>query len=208
MENRSLKMKIAMASIGTLILAISINFIISINWGMATFDTACYTTMEFLQLEMFGDAALVTHLVFMVLLLIFMKKLNVTWKYIGIALISIIIVSRVINLFAFIIDIEYSNTIVKFIVFLISVAAVNLGIYLMGSSNLIATPYDRFVIQLSETTGRDLGKARLIVDVVVFIIALALILILKLDVPLSIATIFIVIVSGPIITTWGKLLKL
>ncbi|WOO86802.1 hypothetical protein RZE82_06680 [Mollicutes bacterium LVI A0039] len=207
MENKSLSFKIALAVIGTLCLAISINFIIGIDWGMSTFDTACYTTMQFFNVPKFGDAVLITHSFFLVLLVLFMKKLQSSWKHILIAVISILVVSRVINFFGFIIDIEYANNVVMFIVFLLSVVTVNLGIYLMATSSLVATPYDRFVIQLSAATNRDLGNARLIVDVVVFLIALAVIFIFKLDVPLSIATLFIVLISGPIITFWGKVLK-
>lgn len=207
MENKTLGFRIGLAVIGTIILAISINFIIGINWGMSTYDTACLTTQYLLGLEQYGDAVLVTHLVFLVLLLIFMKKLQSDWKQIGIAIISILIVSRVINMFGFLIDIEYASTAITFIVFMINVITVNLAIYLMAKSRLVATPYDRFVIQFASSTNRDLGRGRLIVDVITFIFAFALINIFDLPVPITIATLFIVLVSGPIITFWGKIFK-
>lgn len=207
MENKSLGFRICLAVIGTIILAVSINFIIGINWGMATFDTACLTTQYLFNIEQFGDAVLLTHVIFIVLLLLFMKKFNTTWKQMGIAVISILIVSRVINLFGFLIDIEYANKYIKFIVFLINVGTVNLAIYFMATSQLVATPYDRFVIQFASATERDLGTARLIVDVITFLAALAFILIFKLPVPITFATLFIVLVSGPIIIFWGKVFK-
>ncbi len=207
MENKSFKFKFLLATIGTLILAVSINFIIGINWGMSTYDTACLTTQYLFGFENYGDAVLLTHMIFLVLLIIFMKKLNTSLKHIGISLISIVIVSRVLNFFGFIIDIEYSNTLVMLIVFLINVFAVNLAIYLMASSTIIATPYDRFVIQLSSISGKDLGRARLIVDIITFIFAFVIILLFSLPVPISLATLFIVLFSGPIITMWGKLFK-
>ncbi len=207
MENKSFKFKILLATIGTLILAVSINFIIGINWGMSTYDTACLTTQYLFGFENYGDAVLLTHMIFLVLLIVFMKKLNTSLKHIGISLISIVIVSRVLNFFGFIIDIQYSSTLVMLIVFLINVFAVNLAIYLMASSTIIATPYDRFVIQLSTISGKDLGRARLIVDIITFIFAFIIILLFNLPVPISLATLFIVLFSGPIITMWGKLFK-
>ncbi len=207
MENKSFKFKFLLATIGTLILAVSINFIIGINWGMSTYDTACLTTQYLFGFENYGDAVLLTHMIFLVLLIIFMKKLETSIKHIGISLISIVIVSRVLNFFGFIIDIEYSNTLVMLIVFLVNVFAVNLAIYLMASSTIIATPYDRFVIQLSSISGKDLGRARLIVDIITFIFAFIIILLFSLPVPISLATLFIVLFSGPIITMWGKLFK-
>lgn len=207
MENKTISFRFTLAIIGTILLAISINIIIGINWGMSTYDTTCLTTQYLLHMTKYGNAVLVTHLVFLVLLIIFMKKLQSDWKQILIAIISILIVSRVINFFGFFIDINYPNTIIKFIVFMISVVTVNLAIYLMAKSQLVATPYDRFVIQFAASTDRDLGRARLIVDVITFIAAFALIVIFKLPVPISIATLFIVLASGPIITFWGKVFK-
>lgn len=207
MENKSIGFRIGLATVGTIILAISINFIIGINWGMATFDTACLTTQYLFNLDQYGNAVLLTHLVFVILLVIGMKQLQSSWKHVGIAVISIFVVSRVINFFGFIIDFEYANSGIMLIVFLINVVTVNLAIYLMANSQLVATPYDRFVIQFSSSTNRDLGRGRLIVDVITFLIAFIIITIADLPVPISFATLFIVLVSGPIITFWGKILK-
>lgn len=207
MNNKTLGFRIGLAIVGTLLLAISINFIIGINWGMSTYDTACLTTQYLLNMDQYGDAVLLTHAVFLVLIVIFLKKLQSDWKQVLTAIISILVVSRVINMFGFLIDVEYSSFAIKFIVFMINVFVVNLAIYLMANSQLVATPYDRFVIQLSAVSGRDLGNARLIVDVITFIIAFAIIIIADLPVPISFATLFIVVASGPIITMWGKILK-
>ncbi|WOO88611.1 hypothetical protein R2F61_06680 [Mollicutes bacterium LVI A0078] len=207
MNNKTLGFRIGLAVVGTLLLAISINFIIGINWGMSTYDTACLTTQYLLDMDQYGDAVLVTHAVFLVLIVIFLKKLQSDWKQVLIAIVSILVVSRVINMFGFLIDVEYASFAIKFIVFMTNVFVVNLAIYLMANSQLVATPYDRFVIQLSAVTGRDLGNARLIVDVITFIIAFVIIIIADLPVPISFATLFIVVASGPIITMWGKILK-
>lgn len=207
MREKSLGFRIGLAAVGTLLLAISINFIISVNWGMSTFDTACLTTQYFFNMDQYGDAVFITHSIFLVLLIVFMKKLNSNWTEIFTAVISIFIVSRVLNVFGFIIDFQYSSTFVMLIVFLVNVLVVNLAIYLMATSSLVATPYDRFVIQFSKATGRELGRARLIVDVITFIFTLIVIITNSLPVPISLATLFIVLLSGPIITMWGKIFK-
>lgn len=207
MKEKSLNFRIGLAVIGTLLLAISINFIISINWGMSTFDTACLTTQYFLNMDQYGDAVFITHFIFLILLIVFMKKLKSNWTEFFIAVISIFIVSRVLNVFGFIIDFQYSSILVMLIVFLVNVFVVNLAIYLMATSSLVATPYDRFVIQFSKASGLELGRTRLIVDVITFIFALIMIITNSLPVPITLATLFIVLLSGPIITMWGKIFK-
>lgn len=207
MDKQSLQFRISLVVVGTILLAISINFIIGIGWGMSTFDTACLTTQVFWGLGKYGDAVFLTHSIFIVLLIIFMNKLESSWKHVIVSVISIFIVSRILNMFGFLINIEYNSTLVMLLVFLINVITVNLAIYLMAKSQLVATPYDRFVMQFSSSSNRDLGHARLIVDVITFIFALFVIFGAKLDVPISIATLFIVLISGPIITIWGKILK-
>lgn len=208
MNSNSLIKNIYLATLGTFLLSISINFILSVNWGMSTFDTTCLTVQHLFSFIKYGDAVFFTHMVFLLLLIFFKTKMQTTWKQIILAVISIYIVSRVINIFTFISYIQYSNSIVMFLIFMASVFIVNLGILLMANSGLIATPYDRFVIQYSEITYRTLGSARLIVDLFTFGITLIIIITTNLNIPISIATFFIVFASGPIISFWGRVLKI
>ncbi len=208
MHNKTLLAKIILAVVGTVIMSLGINLVLGINWGMSTFDTACLTALHLLGIEAFGDAALVVHGIFIVLIIIFMKKLDVDWKLLLSSIISIFIVSRVLNFFDFAAVSNYSSLLTTLISFVVSVFLINLGIYLMAMSNLIVTPYDRFVVQLSKVTNRELGKTRLVVDLSLFAVATVLIIIFNLPIPISLATLYIVVLSGPMITACGRIFKL
>lgn len=207
-KNMHFLKQLLLAALGMILVAAGVNLIIGVGWGMATFDTAAMTVQKLLNLELYGDAAFILNMVFALILIIFKKKLLVNWSDLITAFIAVFLLTRTINLLVFITQFTYSSTFTTLIGFFISVIIVNLGIYFMSVSNLVATPYDRFVIQLSEATHKELGKARLNSDIVLFIIAFALIFFLKLDVPVSIATIYIVVASGPIITLTGKIFKI
>lgn len=200
--------QLILAAIGMFLVALGVNLIIGINWGMATFDTAAMTVQELFGIGLYGDAALALNMVFACILILFKKKLLVRWSDLATAFIAVFLLTRTINLLVFITEITYANFPMTLIAFFISVIIVNLGIYFMSVSNLVATPYDRFVIQLSESSKWELGKARLRSDIVLFAIAFFFIFFFKLDVPVSLATLYIVIASGPIITICGKIFKI
>lgn len=200
--------QLILAAIGMFLVALGVNLIIGINWGMATFDTAAMTVQELFGIGLYGDAALALNMVFACILILFKKKLLVRWSDLATAFIAVFLLTRTINLLVFITEITYANFPMTLIAFFISVIIVNLGIYFMSVSNLVATPYDRFVIQLSESSKWELGKARLRSDIVLFVIAFFFIFFFKLDVPVSLATLYIVIASGPIITICGKIFKI
>lgn len=200
--------QLILAAIGMFLVALGVNLIIGINWGMATFDTAAMTVQELFGIGLYGDAALALNMVFACILILFKKKLLVRWSDLATAFIAVFLLTRTINLLVFITEITYANFPKTLIAFFISVIIVNLGIYFMSVSNLVATPYDRFVIQLSESSKWELGKARLRSDIVLFVIAFFFIFFFKLDVPVSLATLYIVLASGPIITICGKIFKI
>ncbi len=204
----NLTTRIIYAAVGAVLLSIGLNVTIGIDWGVSMFDTSTLA-MQNLTGVNFGNAAVLLHLIFLALMIIFMKKLESKWSELGISLISIFVLTRIINIFGFIANkTNIENFVIELIVFLVSVFVFNLGIYFMSKSNLFIAPYDRFVLQLSWALDRELGTARLVSDITLFVITIILNFIFGLGVTISLGTAYIIFTSGFQINLIGRVLKL
>ncbi len=196
MNKNNLQKRILFAVIGVFLLAIGLQFTIGIEWGVSMFDTSTLVVERLTGLN-FGNAAVVLHTFYLALLIIFMKKLQSKWVELGLSLVSIFLLTRVINAFSFIAKMSnYESFIITLIVFVISVFVFNIGIYFMSKSNLFISPYDRFVLQLSWALNSELGISRLISDVSLFTLTLIINIIFSLGVTVSIGTAYIIFTSG------------
>ncbi len=205
MSQTNLKTRILFAIIGSLLLAGGLQITIAINWGVSMFDTATLTMQKLTHFN-FGNAAVLLHAIFLLILIVFMKKLNTKWNELFLSLISIFLLTRVINGFEFIANYVHLNTfILTLLTFLISVFIFNIGIFFMSKSNLFITPYDRFVLQLATVTKRDLGSSRFITDFSLFAITIVLNFSFNLHVAINIGTAYIIFTSGPQIILIEKL---
>lgn len=209
MTNQTLTKRIIFAVLGALLLAVGLTATIAVDLGVSMFDTATLMTQELFKVESFGNAALILHALYVSLLIIFKRKLEPKWIDIIIAIISVFILTRVINAFEFIANYVNPTTMsATIIIFLISVLVFNIGIYFMAKSNLFVSPYDRFVLQLSWLLKREYGTTRLISDIALFAGSILLIFIFSLDVPISFGTLYIIFTSGLQINLAGKIFKL
>lgn len=196
MKERKLSTRILFAVIGVLLLSVGLQITIGINWGVSMFDTSTLT-MQYLTGVNFGNAALLLHGIYILLLIIFMKKMQTKWLELGLSVVSIFVLTRVINAFGFIAEaVDLPNFTINLIVFVVCVFVFNIGIYFMSKSNLFIAPYDRFILQLSWALNSELGTARLISDISLFTVTILLILIFNLGVTISLGTAYIVFTSG------------
>ncbi len=208
MQERKLSTRILFAVVGAILLSAGLQVTIGIDWGVSMFDTATLA-MEHLTGVNFGNAAVLLHAIFLVILIIGMKKLESKWGELALSAISIFALTRVINLFEFIANaVNFQNFVVTLIVFIVSVFVFNIGIYFMSKSNLFIAPYDRFVLQLSWALKKELGTARLVSDILLFTITIILTLVFDLGVTISIGTAYIIFTSGLQINLIHKFLKI
>lgn len=207
MSNKTLTSRIIFAILGMVLLSIGLNIVLGIDWGMSTFDTATLVAQELFKVNNFGNAALICHAIYCILLVIFMKKLQSSFLQIGTSIISIFILTRVINVFAFLENAHFNTFAANLVLFVVFVMIINIGIYFMSMSHLITAPYDRFCLQVSESMNIELGRSRLINDVILFVISLLFVLIFKLPVTIALGTLYIVFLSGPMVTIAGKIFK-
>lgn len=208
MQERKLSTRILFAIVGAVLLSAGLQVTIGINWGVSMFDTATLA-MENLTGVNFGNAAVLLHSIFLIILIVGMKKLESKWGELALSALSIFLLTRVINVFEFIANaVNFSSFFVSLIAFVVSVFVFCIGIYFMSKSNLFIAPYDRFCLQLSWATGKELGTARLISDVTLFAITIILNLILGLGVTISLGTAYIIFTSGLQINLVHKIFKI
>lgn len=208
MMESKLSTRIGYGIIGVLLLAIGLQVTIGINWGVSMFDTATLVIQSITGLN-FGNAAIVLHSIYLLILIIGMKKFHSKWSELAMSVISIFIITRVINVFAFIAtSIHFDSFVITFIMFLLSVFIFCIGIYFMSKSNLFISVYDRFCLQLSWVSGKELGTARLICDVSLFVITIIVNYAFDLGVTISLGTFYIIFTSGLQINLIHKLFKI
>lgn len=208
MNKRKLSTRILFAIIGALLLSVGLQVTIGIDWGVSMFDTSTLA-IQYLTGVNFGNSALILHGIYLLILIIGMKKLQSKWVELAISFLSIFILTRFINAFEFIADgINIDSFPIALIVFVISVFVFNIGIYFMSKSNLFIAPYDRFILQLSWALNKELGTARLISDISLFAITLIINVIFSLGVTVSLGTAYIVFTSGLQIYVISRIFKI
>lgn len=211
MQERKLSTRILFAVVGAVLLSAGLQVTIGIDWGVSMFDTATLAMAGITGVN-FGNAAVLLHAIFLIILIVGMKKLESKWSELALSAISIFALTRVINLFQFIADGVANATIDAFIVnlvlFVVSVFVFCIGIYFMSKSNLFIAPYDRFCLQLSWATGKDLGTARLMSDVTLFVITIILSIVLDLGVTISFGTAYLIFTSGLQVNLVHKIFKI
>lgn len=208
MEERKLSTRIIYGLVGALLLAVGLQVTIGINWGVSMFDTATLVIQGMTGLN-FGNSAIVLHSIYLVILIIGMNKLQSKWNELALSVVSIFIITRIINAFSFISEsVHFNSFIITLIMFIISVFVFCVGIYFMSKSNLFVSVYDRFCLQLSWATNQELGTARLICDVSLFIVTLLVNYTLDLGVTVSIGTFYIIFTSGLQINLIHKIFKI
>lgn len=208
MQERKLSTRILYAVVGAILLSAGLQVTIGIDWGVSMFDTATLAMQNITGVN-FGNAAVLLHTIFLIILIVGMRKLQSKWSELALSALSIFVLTRVINAFSFIADAaHFSSFFVTLIVFIISVFVFCIGIYFMSKSNLFIAPYDRFCLQLSWATGKELGTARLMSDVTLFVITIVLNIIFDLGVTVSIGTAYIIFTSGLQVNLAHKIFKI
>lgn len=199
---------IVRAILGMVVIAVGVNFVISLNMGMASFDMLAMVILDMSPIEKIGDALLLIHLVFITLLICGWKFFKMEISKFIMSILSIILITRFINIMSFIHAPESIEGLSKLLLFLVSVLITNTGVYMLLKSNFVVTPYDRFVIQLSTAKGWSLGSLRWIFDISTLVITSLIIFIFKLPITISIFTVLIIISIGPTIIALDSFFKL
>lgn len=163
--------KATLAFIGMVLIGIAVGIQIPIDMGLASFDTLTIVVQEIFEINNFGNAAFLIHAFIALVMGSYFFKEKKPLYPIVVSMISIFILTRIINAFSFISEFEiiYVSPLASFIV---SIIIVSLGVYIMGKANLIIPPYDKVPVEISNTTKFEVGKVRLVLDTIILIISL------------------------------------
>lgn len=178
--------------IGVNLYAVAINFLQSLNLGMGSFDSLTLQVQQMLGINQFGNSSFLIHFFFFVILLIVAKLYNVQYKMIFLSIFSIFILTRFINFYSMF-NVSFEPTIfnsVWIIMFL------NLGLYLIASTNIIIAPFDKFVVETSNYKQIKLGTSRFSCDILLLALVFIINILLESPIPITLYTLVITFATG------------
>lgn len=195
-----MKRRLITSIIGIIIYAVSINNLVAINIGVRSQDLFIETLEKMLNVNQYAFVYFSFELVFLIILLIYYKPLNITKHEFTISFISILFLSLLIKYttkFVF-----FSSTYISFIVIML---ILNFGLYLITQGNLIITPLDKLLVHLSIKYQTSYGKMRLLLDIGLIILSELISLIAFKANVITLPLIACTLMSGPIVHLYESL---
>lgn len=177
---------------GAILYALGINQLQILNYGMGSFDSLTLQITKLTPIQQFGNASFLIHFTFFIILFLHMKKYKLDYKMIILSIISIFILTRIVNLLSYINYYPSQNIVVFIITFLI----LNLGLFLLAKSNLIIAPFDKFLVETADHYAINFGIIRFIADVSLLIIVFTVNMLTGNVVPITIFTLIITFLTG------------
>lgn len=181
-----------MVILGSILYALGINQLQILNYGMGSFDSLTLQITSLSPVKQFGNASFLIHFTFFIILLLLLKKYKLDIKMIMLSVLSIFILTRLVNLFSHITYYPKQNIIVFIITFLI----LNMGLFLLAKSNLIIAPFDKFLVETSNYFKVNFGVVRFTADVTLLILVIAINILSGGIVPLTLFTLIITFLTG------------
>lgn len=187
-----MKNKIIIVFIGAILYALGINQLQILNYGMGSFDSLTLQIASLSPVKQFGNASFLIHFTFFIILLLLIKKYKLDIKMVVLSILSIFILTRLVNLFSHITYYPKQNIIEFIITFLI----LNMGLFLLAKSNLIIAPFDKFLVETSNHFKINFGIIRFAADVIILIIVVLVNLLAGNVVPVTLFTLIITFLTG------------
>ncbi len=194
--------QIILVVIGACLYALGINQLQVLSYGLGPFDTLTLQLTKITYINQFGNASFLIHLTFFIILCLLVKRYNLNYKLVGLSIISIFILTRIINLFSNLYYYPNKNIIVFIITFLI----LNLGLYFLAKSNLIIAPFDKFLVETSNFLQINFGIVRFAGDILILLIVIIINQIYNQIVPITFFTIIITVLTGLNITMYEMII--
>lgn len=193
--------KIIVALIGIIIYAFGLDLMVMTNLGVGPFDSFCLAIASLLNTSL-GNAELLVHSIFIVILLIFANRWQVTKQSIIYSFLSIFLISRVIDIMTS--TAQIFSGVNVYLDFLIGFFLFTLGIAIYFQVDIIIAPGDKLVVELARVLKRRDGTGKFIFDMIFGVVSFILISGLNLDIALSFTTLFIIVATGPLINFYDQ----
>ena len=182
--------------VGIILLAVGLNILLLTNVGYGPFDSLTYALQSALNIDEFGNASFLLHLLFALLLLTynFFKKKHLIPVFISI--LSIFILTRVVNFFSFLTEFTLTGLSEVLGFFLLGFLLLCLGLLFISKSNLIIPPFDKTIVEAAKIGKINLGTMRIGFDVFLLTLTIILKVLLEIDVVISLGTLFLTVGTG------------
>lgn len=169
--------------------------------GVSSIDTTIIIIGDFLKLP-YSGAVFVVQILFLILILIFNKKLY-NYKELLLTTSLMFIFSSVVRMYEILLD--KLNIQTTYITFVIGIILAIYGLAVVAHTNVFILPLDKFLNLISERLNKSYGVIKLATDIIFLIFAISTILVFDLGVPLTMWTFVFTFFVGPLITLAIKL---
>jgi len=196
--------KIGSTILGILLVYASVAFAMKAAIGVMPVDAAIATIADVIGMKV-GYFSMLFHGSFFVGQLLIEKKNFRKTEFLQILYVTL--GGTVLNFFLYTVlgDVAFTSYPVRFIVSMLSIAAIAFGCMMVLETHLMRTPMEGFLQLIADKMGTTLGKLRLKVDIGLVAISVALTLVFRLQWQLREATIIAMLIFGPMLDLWRKL---
>lgn len=157
-----MKTRIITTVLGAIMLPIGIGIIIYYNYGMAAFDTFILVLSELLNLS-YENALRLFQISILLGLLIYKKRLNLTWPDLIMPFISVAVISVLISITLSLSEIYLTNK--PLIVLILAFLILTNGISLLVIGNIFLAPNDKLLNVIAAHTKHTYAFYKVISDV-------------------------------------------
>lgn len=195
--------RIICSILGAAFIAVGISIIVSLNYGMPSFDTFVLTISNIISLSYTNTLRLV-QLVIFIILIISKKYFSLTWTELIVTALSVVTVSVLIDLSMGIVETFLTKNYVWLLGGFVFYAY---GITLLVQSDIFLAPNDKILTAISHKTGHSYALYKVVSDVLMLVISLIVIKQQGFDISVSLVSVFLTFFTGTFVGIFLKMNK-
>lgn len=198
-------------SFGIIVVSASIGISQALDLGVAPIDTLVRTLVDVFSLN-FTLGVYLTNFSFVIICLMLLKFTKETIPSILVTVIPVLLMGYVIT-FAYdfslnVLHVQTYSFILKCIILLTAIISLSLGLNCTIKANVLLTPYDKLILGLASIFKTHYGQARILLDIMLFVIALLIGLIAGYQIIFGVGTVAYMFGVGMSVNATSRLFKL
>ncbi len=195
--------RIICSVLGAAFIAMGIAIIVSLNYGMPSFDTFILTLSNVISMSYTNTLRLV-QLIILITLMLLKRYYSLTWTELFVSALSVATVTILIDVAMTIIAMFLTKNYIWLGVGFIFYAY---GITLLVQSDIFLSPNDKILTAISHRTGRSYALYKVISDILMLVISLAVIKLQGYDISVSLVSVFLTFFTGTFVGLFLKMNK-
>ncbi len=199
-----MKVRIICSIIGALMLSFGIATIVQYNEGMAAFDTFIVSLQNLLDVS-FSVSLLIIQCTLLSVLLIFKKQFKLTWPDVLMPLVSVVVISSLIDVFTNLVNVYLTQRPIWFLA--VTFFIYSYGITLLVRGNIFLAPSDKVLLVMERFLKHSYGFYKVMSDILLIIVSFIIVYINNYDLKFSLFTLFLTFFTGIFIMLFTKINK-